>query len=1015
MFRKLGIGLATLAFLTPGIAAALGVGEYRLNSYLNQPLDMRVQLHETGDLNATEVLVDLADETDFETAGVERTYFLSDLDFEVRMDDQGGGTLYITSSRPVREPYLNFVIEIFWPTGRMLREYTVLLDPPGTAEQETASRPQPAESVARPVQPQQPAEPVSSREDTSDRRVVAESRGDQQNVERDNYEVKANDTMWRIAVNHRPSTNVSVQQMLVAIQRLNPDAFIDGNVNLVREGTVLRIPTREEIRAINTRQALGDIASQNRKWREMLRARGIDPDKAQLDGRARQVADRGEEAGSGEGQVTLVTDSGDAGGEGTGTGGEGSADASALQNELAIREESLDRLRRENQELASRLDDLEEQVNTSENLLELRNQKIARLQKELSELQKKQGVEVSDELLTPVEEPGQKPADEAGEAPAEQVAAADQTDKAQQKPAAAEGDAQQDMKPGEQQTAAEGEVSAEGKPADQAAATEDTEKTAEAAPAKPAKPAQPAQPEPPESLVSRILDFVMGNLIMLAVGLVVIIALVVGGVLMLRKRAAGDEEEEPLVDVEEDSDFLPAGLMEGEDEGDFGGEEEPAAPQGEGQDPLEEVDVYVAYGRYPQAVDYLRDEINKAPERSDLKIRLLEVLAEMRDTDGFEQEASKLAGSDDDIDARIDALRKDPGGSEGGGAEPSLDDLEMDLTADLDDGEPAGGGASDQEDETLVLDAGTDSGAEEEGDFGDFEFSLDDEEGTAEPEEPTESFELDTGDGAGETLELDTGDSATESDDAEDLGDLEFSLDDLDTGEDDEGGSEELSLDEFESDAGGDEELSLEGFDDDKTDSGEEFSLEGFDEDEGDSGEGDSAALQAKPSLDLDEGFDLETDDDQDLDVELEDVSSEFSEAAEEPGSEEIDLSLDDLEEPGEQTPEEPSTEVRSAIEEDTAGEDLDLEEAPAPEPESQPEQKAPADEQAMSADDLLGDDDDFDFLGESDENATKLDLAKAYIDMGDAEGARDILNEVLAEGSEEQQGEARDLLSQVS
>ena len=63
----------------------------------------------------------------------------------------------------------------------------------------------------------------------------------------------------------------------------------------------------------------------------------------------------------------------------------------------------------------------------------------------------------------------------------------------------------------------------------------------------------------------------------------------------------------------------------------------------------------------------------------------------------------------------------------------------------------------------------------------------------------------------------------------------------------------------------------------------------------------------------------------------------------------------------------------------------------------------------------MLGDDDDFDFLGETDENATKLDLARAYIDMGDAEGARDILNEVLSEGSDEQQGEAKELLSRVS
>lgn len=1014
MFRKLGIGLATLAFLTPGIAAALGVGDYKLDSYLNQPLDMQVELHKTGDLEATEILVDLAGETDFQNAGVERTYFLSELDFEVRIDDQGG-VLHITTDRPVREPYLNFVIEVLWPTGRMLREYTVLLDPPGAFEEEAAQQTQPAESVARPVQPQAPAEPVTRREDTDSRRIVAQSEGYQGDVDHDRYEVRANDTMWRIAVNHRPSTNVSVQQMLVAIQRLNPEAFIDGNVNLVREGTVLRIPTREEIRAISTRQALGDIASQNRRWREMLRARGIDPDKAQLDGRARETAGGDHEAAPSEGQVKLVTDSGEATGEGAGAGAGG--DAAALQNELAIREESLDRLRRENQELASRLDDLEEQVNTSEDLLELRNQKIARLQEELRQLQQQQGVEVSGDLLEPVEEPAEPTED----APAdEEVATAEE--QAQSPTAAAEeGEPSPDTDmAAADQPAADGEA-----PADEPVEDEQAEKTAEAAPAQPARPAapaQPAEPEAPQSLVGQILDFVMGNLIMLAVGLVVIIALVVGGILMLRKRAAG-EDEEPLVDVEEDNDFLPAGLMEDEEESDFGGEEEEAeAPRGEGQDPLEEVDVYVAYGRYPQAVEYLRNEIKKAPERGDLKIRLLEVLAEMRDTDGFEQEAAQLAGTDEDIDARIEALRQDLGSA--GGEEPSLDDLEMDLNADLDGGDQAPSeSAGEEEDETLVLDA-TEVGGEGEEDegLGDFEFSLDEDEGgAAEPDEPTESFELDTEGASDETLELD---STTEGGgDEEDLGDLEFSLDDLDTGEEEEGGREEFSMDDLEGETAdtGDqeEELSLEGFDEEEDKAGEEeFTLEGFDEEEPAADDDNRAALEAEPSLDLDEGFDLEGGGEQDFeDVELQDVSSEFSEAAEEPSSEEIDLSLDDLDEPEEQAPEEPSTEVRSAIEEEAAPEKVEQapEPEPEPEPEPQPEPEAPAEEQAMSADDLLGDDDDFDFLGESDENATKLDLAKAYIDMGDAEGARDILNEVLAEGSEEQQSEARDLLSQVS
>ena len=99
-----------------------------------------------------------------------------------------------------------------------------------------------------------------------------------------------------------------------------------------------------------------------------------------------------------------------------------------------------------------------------------------------------------------------------------------------------------------------------------------------------------------------------------------------------------------------------------------------------------------------------------------------------------------------------------------------------------------------------------------------------------------------------------------------------------------------------------------------------------------------------------------------------------------------------------------------AASEEELDDLDLDFDDA-----ELEPTPVAATPAGSDKADDMLGDDDDFDFLSETDENATKLDLARAYIDMGDAEGARDILNEVLSEGSEEQQGEAKELLARVS
>lgn len=1073
-----------LALLAPGIAAALGVGDYELNSYLNQPLDMRVKLSDTGELAQDEILVELAADEDYERSGVQRSQLHSRLNFEVELDeDAQTGTIHITTDKPVREPYINFLTEVLWPTGRMLREFTVLLDPP-TQEQQQKQPAQPEtqdtrtdqqereeatrgeqESVSRPVEPREPAEPTRSEAEES-QAPVAEA---PEPEDRQTYTVKQQDTMWQVAQDYRPDSSVSVQQMLSAIKQLNQDAFIDGNVNLVREGAVLRIPSQQEIRAINTRKAMQELASQNRQWREMLQARGIDPDSAPLQGTP--SPGEGERRGTGEGEVQLVTEDGESTGEGSGAGGEGSADSQQLENQLAMREENLDRLERENEELSSRLDDLEEQVQTSEQLLQLREEKIARLQEELEQLSESEGVDVSEDLMEPVEQPdaqdtadaegtaGDEPTDgeagpaddaeQAGEDDGEQTADAQtDTEEGAQGEDTAEGTAEQDAASGDEEAADAGE--------DGEAAQGDDEAAAQTEPAERADQQDPGttEPEAQPSLVERILDFIMGNLMLIGAGLVGLIALVVAAVLMLRR--GGDQglaEEGPMVEADEDDDFLPAGLMD-DDEGEFGsGDDDQGAGSeraDEGQDPLEEADLYVVYGRHQQAVDYLRGEIRKAPERNDLKIRQLDILAEMDDSDAFEQEAANLTGSDPEVDSHIDTLRGKLGGGGAGSEEPSLDDLEMDLSSGLDEGggtaeatpaaEPAESGAGDEDLESLD-------------DFGDFDLSLDEDSGTGQTgdtggedlefdlsgesaeEDNSIDFEPSSVGDTDEELTLDTGETESESESesetegGDELGDLEFSLDDLDTGED--SGEEDLL------DIGEDNEAPATG-----APAADESASTGSRSDE-------EAASEAEPSLDLDDSFDFELessggDDDTSFTLDEENVSSEFSEASEESAADDLDLSLDDLDtgegegggEDLDATLGELETGTDSAAE-PASGDDeleLDLDEgdtdetrgaAPEPEPEPsvseassepapEPASGGESEAEAMGADDLLGDDDDFDFLGDSDENATKLDLAKAYIDMGDNEGARDILNEVLAEGTEGQQGEARELLSQV-
>ena len=141
MLRKLGFGLTAVAMMAPGVAAALGVGDYQLHSYLNQPLDMDVSLHEVGDLSAEEILVNLAPQSEFDAAGVDRSYFLNRLEFSVEFQDGDKAQLHISTDQPVREPYLNFLVEFLWPTGRLMREYTVLLDPPSFADSTVTAAP----------------------------------------------------------------------------------------------------------------------------------------------------------------------------------------------------------------------------------------------------------------------------------------------------------------------------------------------------------------------------------------------------------------------------------------------------------------------------------------------------------------------------------------------------------------------------------------------------------------------------------------------------------------------------------------------------------------------------------------------------------------------------------------------------------------------------------------------------------------------------------------------------------
>ncbi|MDE3739722.1 Motility protein FimV [Pseudomonas resinovorans] len=223
--HKLLLTLASGSALYSGLVPALGLGEITLHSALNQPLDAEIELLEVGDLNDSEIKVRLASADDFERAGVDRFIFLNDLRFSPVIRGSGS-RIRVVSNKPVREPYLNFIVEVARPNGKLLREYTLLLDPPGSAYTANAAPINPARAVPVATSSVAPVQPKPAPAATQGK----------------SYQVARGDSLWLIAKRLSSGSGVTQQQMLDGIYALNPQAFPGGDINLLHAGQSLLLP-----------------------------------------------------------------------------------------------------------------------------------------------------------------------------------------------------------------------------------------------------------------------------------------------------------------------------------------------------------------------------------------------------------------------------------------------------------------------------------------------------------------------------------------------------------------------------------------------------------------------------------------------------------------------------------------------------------------------------------------------------------------------------------------------------
>ena len=256
----------TLTALASSHGWTLGLGDLTLNSYLNEPLSAQVQLLEAEALDENDVHVGLASESEFARLGVNRDFYLTKIVFEIQAGEDGK-TVLMSTDTPLREPYLDFIIEARWPDGRLLREYTVLVDLP--------PRPQP---VA------EPASATSSQQATAGNAEGAGGETKTREYDRavadrpapgGRYLVTNTDTLWRIA-SDAAAPGVSVEQTMLEIVAANPAAFQGGNINGLKSGYVLQLPGEGDVQ-LALSDALEEVSLQNQAWAEggPMAARGL--------------------------------------------------------------------------------------------------------------------------------------------------------------------------------------------------------------------------------------------------------------------------------------------------------------------------------------------------------------------------------------------------------------------------------------------------------------------------------------------------------------------------------------------------------------------------------------------------------------------------------------------------------------------------------------------------------------------------------------------------------------------
>jgi pilus assembly protein FimV len=623
-------GLLAGALALPGSVFALGLGKLTVQSGLGQPLSATIELTSAQKDELDTLRARIADPAVYRDNNVQYPAAMSRARIVVEQAANSAPYLRVTTSQAVNDAFLDLLVELNWATGRVVRDYTFLLDPPSSTETQAVEPAAPIRAQAGSAAPARSQAGSTAPAAPSARRSAAAAPAEGAPAAGSTYTVKRGDTLSKIAQQTKPD-NVSLEQMLVALFRSNENAFDERNMNRLRTGQIVTVPQADQIAAVPQSEARQVVRVQAADWRAYRdRVAGAAPAtdataaRQSASGRiTTSVEDKASAAQPGQDQLRVSREA-----------GKGAAAGTALAEDLAAKNKALS-------EANARVAELEKTVRDLQRAVELKNQTMSSLQASAEAAKGKVPAPPAEApkvaASTPAATPP-APAPAPAPTPAPAVAAPPPAAPTAAAPTAA---APTVAAPGP--VAPPPETKAPESPPPETKVPEGKAEPKAVVPkAAPPKKA-PTKPEP------SFIDDLFGNTPTWAIGGGALVLLAgIAGIVAARRRKTTRFEDSIIsgTDIKTNTVFGSTGggvVNTGDNSlaSDFSREGLGNIDTDE-VDPIAEAEVYLAYGRDAQAEEILKDALKKDPQRQEIYLKLLEIHSQHNKPSAFETVASEL-------------------------------------------------------------------------------------------------------------------------------------------------------------------------------------------------------------------------------------------------------------------------------------------------------------------------------------------------------------------------------------